>query len=59
MVMMLLLLLLLLVSVLIIKQRTKVLDYSIAIFCLNVKYANPTVKTQILLPSQCHHLFSI
>ena len=28
-------------------------------FCLNAKYANPTVQTLILLPPQWNHLFSI
>ena len=48
--------------VLSIKCRSKVVDYSIVIFCLNVEYvdySNPTTKTLIVLLPQWHHLIAL
>ena len=45
--------------VLSIQWRSKVVDWSIFIFCLNLKYGTTTIQTLILLMPQWQHSFSI
>ena len=51
--------LLLVFRVLIIKQRSKAVDYFIVIFFWNVRCEKPKIQSLILLPPQWHHFFGI